>query len=92
MLLAGATALKVEHIFGSGDNGPYSFTRVHALDGVQVHQCRIADSWPKNEPIIEGEVFSAVVSVRPYVGRSGPALGVTLEAPVPNPPLHGSKD
>ena len=83
MILDQVEVLKVERVRGENGENKWDFTRVHVLDDVVVHQCRVSDDWPVTEPLVVGNVISAEVAVNAFVSRShGPQVGIRLERPV----------
>lgn len=88
MILDDVQVLKVERIKGENDGNKWDFTRVHVLDEVEVHQCRVSDDWPVNQPITEGQYLSARVTVNAFQSRTkGMQVGIRLENPVELPGL-----
>lgn len=73
--------LGTERVKGEGQDGStWDFVRVHVLSGLEVTKCRVGDDWAGPLPS-EGEDIDCEVTIRPFSGRNGAALAVTLVRP-----------
>lgn len=91
MILAGEVRGVEQRSGGSGDSA-FSYTQVHILEGVNMHQARIGREYGPNVPRV-GEQIVAQVEVNTFTRRNGTAgSSVTLVRPVDESVVMGLLD